>query len=471
MLRTLREQDRPADGQEQAILARWSGWGAVPQLFDLDAHADDRAELRALLTDREYAAARRATINSHYTDAALASVMWDGLRQLGFTGGDVLEPGCGSGHFIGLAPDTARMVGVEREPVSAAIAAALYPQARIVTGSFADLDTAEATFDAVIGNVPFAKVALHDPRHNRAGHSIHNHFLIKALHLTRPGGIVAVLTSRYTMDAVDPAARTEMADLADLVGAVRLPSGAHRRAAGTDAVTDLLILRRREPDTAPRVDFAATWAQSIPTPLDGESEPIPINRYFLDHPEHVLGTLTLGRGLYREDLEVAGELSAVPARFAAVLTAITRAGIERGLGQAPRPPRSARPAADVRMLDPSAAAFAGFLRAHDDGTFTRRVGNADRPYVPPANQADELRVLLGLRDTTMSLINVERTTAEDTPQIHQLRAELNAGYDGYVAAHGPINRCGQRRQLRQGWHVFADWCERNQRARRRRHRP
>lgn len=300
----------------------------MPQLFDLDTHAEDRAELRALLTDREYAAARRSTIDTHYTDAALVTAMWHGLRQLGFAGGEVLEPGCGSGHFIGLAPDGARMLGVEREPVSAAIAAALYPDATIITGSFADLDAADATFDAVIGNVPFAKVTLHDPRHNRAGHSLHNHFLIKALHLTRPGGTVALLTSRYTMDAVDPAARAELASLADLAGAIRLPSGAHRRAAGTDAVTDLLILRRREIDTPPRVDFA-TWEQAIPTALGADGEQVPINRYFLDHPEHVLGTLTLGRGPYREDLEVVGELSAVPAVFAAAIDALTTAATER----------------------------------------------------------------------------------------------------------------------------------------------
>lgn len=458
----MREQDRPATAEEQVILARWSGWGAVPQLFDSDRYAGERLQLRALLNDIEYAAARRSTINTHYTDATLVSVIWEGLRQLGFTGGDVLEPGCGSGHFIGLAPDGARMVGVEREPISAGIAAALYPQARVVTGSFADLDVADATFDASVGNVPFAKVTLHDPRHNAGGHSLHNHFIIKALHLTRPGGTVAVLTSRYTMDAVDPAARAEMAELADLVGAIRLPNGAHRRAAGTDAITDLLILRRREPGASPQVDFTTTWESSIPTATGGTGRTLAINRYFADHPERVLGELVVGRGLYGEDLEVAGDLATLPAAFASAVQAITTDAIRRGLDHAPQPPDTW--AVEVSLIDPNAAAFAGFLRAHDDGTFTRRVLNTDQPYMPPANQAPELRALLGLRDVVMALITAEQQSADDTSEIQDLRRVLNTRYDAYVADHGPVNRYTERRQLRQGWHVFADWCDRNHRS-------
>lgn len=317
----------------------------MPQVFDehLDTYIAERAELRDLLTNDEYAAARRSTINAHYTDAALVSTVWDALHRLGFTGGDVLEPGCGSGHFVGLAPGSARMLGVELEPVSAAIAAALYPHARIVAGSFAELDAAEDSFDAVVGNVPFAKVSLHDPRHNPGRHSIHNHFIIKALHLTRPGGVVAVLTSRYTLDAVNPAARAEMAQLADMVGAVRLPTGAHRRAAGTEAVTDLLILRRREPGAAPRADFAA-WEKSLPTAVGEAGELIEINTYFRDHPDHVLGQLTLGSGMYaRQDLAVVGELDATPAQLAAAVQHIAADAAEHGLLWTPRTvPRPAR---------------------------------------------------------------------------------------------------------------------------------
>ncbi len=179
------------------------------------------------------AAAARSTLNAHYTDAALVQAIWAVANQLGFDGGLVLEPGCGSGNFIGFAPATVQMTGVELEPTTAAIAAALYPGAAIHPVSFADFRVPDGAFDLVLGNVPFGNIALHDRRHNRSGHSIHNHFIVKALHLTRPGGLVMVLTSRYTMDARNPAARREIASLADLVGALRLPGGAHQRAAGS----------------------------------------------------------------------------------------------------------------------------------------------------------------------------------------------------------------------------------------------
>jgi hypothetical protein len=190
-------------------------------------------------------------MNAHYTDAAIVKAMWGAVTGLGFHGGTVLEPGCGSGNFLGFAPGPARLLGVELDPVTAGIAAALYPDAEIRNESFADSQLPDHGFDLVIGNVPFSSAILTDPRHNQGRHSMHNHFIVKSLALTRPGGLVAVLTSRYTMDAQDDSARREMAGVADLVTAIRLPSGAHRRAAGTDAVTDLMILRRRE-DGRPR---------------------------------------------------------------------------------------------------------------------------------------------------------------------------------------------------------------------------
>jgi SAM-dependent methyltransferase len=210
-LRRLEADGATADPADQAILARWSGWGAVSGVFDpADARfADVRRRLEALLDAEEMAAAARNTLNAHYTDAALVQAIWSGLAALGFEGGNVLEPGCGSGTFIGFAPANTHMVGVELDPTTAAIARRLYPDAQVLTESFADTAIPEATFDAVVGNVPFGKIALHDPIHNPSGASIHNHFIIKALHLTRPGGLVGVLSSRYTLDARNPAARRE----------------------------------------------------------------------------------------------------------------------------------------------------------------------------------------------------------------------------------------------------------------------
>ena len=178
--------------------------------------------------------------------------MWDAVAGLGFTGGKVLEPGCGSGNFIAARPNGVKVTGVELDPTTAAIAQARCKyNTKIITGSFADVRLPDDHFDLTIGNVPFAKVTLHDPRHNKGRHSIHNHFIIKSLHLTRPGGLVAVLTSRYTLDSQDDAARREMHALADLVTAIRLPTDAHLRTAGTRVVMDMLIFRRREADRAP----------------------------------------------------------------------------------------------------------------------------------------------------------------------------------------------------------------------------
>ena len=251
LLRTLQAADRAATSDEQHVLARWSSWGAVPELFD-EARAEwapEREQLRTLLDDRAYAAARRTTINAHYTDPVYVEAIWTALKDLGFDGGRVLEPGAGAGTFIGMAPDSAEMVGVELDPTTAAIAAALYPDATIRTESFADTPYRAGHFDATVGNVPFADVRLHDPRHNRGGHSLHNHCIIKSLALTRPGGIVAVLTSRYTLDAQNPAARREINAMADLVGAVRLPTGrapARRRHAGHHRPADPAPPRTRQ---------------------------------------------------------------------------------------------------------------------------------------------------------------------------------------------------------------------------------
>ena len=276
------------------MLARWSGWGAVPEVFD-DRRAEfawAREQLPVLLSPAEPAAARRNTLNAHYTDAALARQMWRAVRALGFARGRVLEPGCGSGNFLAFAPDGAQVTGIELDPVTAGIAGLLYPGAEIRAESFAGSRDGEGSYHLAIGNVPFGNMALHDRRHNPAGYSIHNHFIVKALHLVRPGGLVAVLTSRFTMDARNPAARREIASLADLLGAIRLPGGAHQRAAGTSVITDLLVLRRREPGRAPD---GAGWEKTRHAELDGVQ--VPVNEYFLDHPGAVLGHMGAVHGL------------------------------------------------------------------------------------------------------------------------------------------------------------------------------
>jgi N12 class adenine-specific DNA methylase len=422
------------------VLARWSGWGAIPEVFDESRpeFSAARKELSDLLTGEEIAAAARSTLNAHYTDAALVKAIWTGAGQLGFERGAVLEPGCGSGNFVGFAPPGADITGVELEPVTAAIAAALYPSARIVAGSFAGWRAPEASFDLVIGNVPFGQVILHDPVHNRSRHSIHNHFIVKGLRLTRPGGLVMVLTSRYTMDARNPAARREIASLADLVGAIRLPGGAHQRAAGTAVVTDLLVLRRepeREPDQNP-------WEQAKLTELDGAI--VPVNEYFLDHPENVLGTIGATDGAYRGDDLV---VTAADDTITSLTTALTRIAADartRNLTCSPAP--ATRPVVSkTRVPAAPVARPNGYLDVTADGTFTEVADGVVRLFDVPRSQAGELRALLGLRDTALSLLDAESASAEDTAETARLRADLNRRYDSYARLYGPLNRFSVRR--------------------------
>ncbi|MEJ3743140.1 SNF2-related protein [Actinomycetes bacterium KLBMP 9797] len=438
VLRAIQSEQRPATADEQRILARWSGWGAVPGVFDPDrddhvTYAWAREQLAELLDEEGWRAARRTTLNAHYTDANVVQAVWDAVQELGFTGGDVLEPGSGSGNFIAFAPPTARMVGVELDPTTAAISAALYPNAHILNESFADTRTRAGTFDLVVGNVPFGQITPHDRRYNAAGHSIHDYFMVKGLHLLRPGGLMAVLTSHYSMDRGNPAARREIAELADLVGAVRLPSGAMAKAAGTDAVMDVLILRRREDDRPPAP--AQSWETTRRITI-GEDD-VRVNGYFLDHPERVLGRMGTG-GLHREDeLVIKGDRDCAPA-LAAALREIIAEAETRGLRYSSLPAQAQRQ--PIALVAATQQQPEGYFAALPDGRFTQVADGQPQPYSPPKTQAQELRELLRLRDTAMRLLEAEAATRDDTDEIDDLRTELGRHYDSYLARYGPINR-------------------------------
>lgn len=421
---------------EQRVLARWSSWGAIPDVFDnaKDDWSAERAELRGLLSDAEWDAAARTTINAHYTDPLIARQMWRTMQALGFEHGTVLEPGSGAGTFIGLAPEAAQMTGVELDPLTASISAAIYPQASIRAESFADTRLTEGTFDAAIGNVPFGNVTLHDPVHNGTRQSMHNHFILKSLALTRPGGLMAVLTSHYTMDAQNPGARREMAELADLLGAVRLPTGAHRRAAGSDVVTDLLILRRREPDRPPAGE---QWETVVPITVDGR--PMKLNAYFDAHPEYMLGQIGISRGMHGADtLTITGNLDDLEDELAGTLDRIAVAARREGLVMSDRTPgQEARRAA----LAPSPPErWDGTIVVAQGGGFaTVAAGELERLQVPKS-AARELRALLGLRDDATRLLGLEAASVDDTEEITVARATLMRDYQRYVGAHGPLNR-------------------------------
>ena len=464
ILIALERRDAPASEQELQVLARWSGWGACPDVFDEDKPdwQAERAELRELLAERDrradqptpsmdaaYNAARRTTINAHYTHPQLAQAIWDMAGALGFRGGNALEPGCGLGTFIGLAPNTAAMTGVELDETTAAIAHQLYPQQRIVARSFADPTRArDASFDMAIGNVPFADVALHDPRHNPAGHTIHNHFIIKSLALTKPGGLVMLLTSRYTLDARNPAARRDMSELGDLLAAVRLPTGAHRRMAGTEALTDLLVFRRRQPGAAPGT--STSWLRTREIDVSGTSQRV--NEHFVEHPDHVLGELTVGHGMYgAQTLGVNGTVdAAVIARHLEAIATELRDPPAAATGEGPQQ----HPAAAVSDVSPAPAVILapeglwdGHLLVLADGSSFAEVQDGQQvAREVPRTIRGELRHLIGLRDSARQLLELEAATIQDTPQITGLREHLRTYYEQYLSRYGPLNRAEVRRR-------------------------
>lgn len=436
-LRVVEAEGRPASRAEQELLAAWSSWGALPKVFDPSdgTWADVRERLGGLLDEKEMSAAALTTINAHYTNPDVVASVWAVLGGLGFAGGRVLEPGCGSGTFIGLAPESASMVGVELDPTTARIASLLYPSAEIRAEGFETTRVPDGAFVGAVGNVPFGKVALHDPIHNRQGHSIHNHFIIKALGLCAPGGMVAVVTSRYTLDATNPAARREMAGMADLVGAIRLPGGAMRRVAGTDVVCDVLVLRRREQD---RDADSTGWERAVDVDVPGGR--VRMSEYFATHPEMVLGEVGAGRGMYGDgELMVEGTLDALPEQLAAAGRRLVASGRERELLFAARPGDEVRKVTvDVGALRSTRAPKLGSLVETESG-FARMEIEGLVAHEPPRSRRGELRALIGLRDVTLDLIDAQ---AEGAPvEVRdRLRGELNTRYDAYLAKHGPIKR-------------------------------
>jgi N12 class adenine-specific DNA methylase len=440
LVRVLETEGRSATADEQRVLARWSSWGAVPDVFDTakPEWARERDELRGLLSAEEWDAAARTTINAHYTDPLIARQMWRALTALGFENGTVLEPGSGAGTFIGLAPDGAEVTGVELDPVTAAISRGLYPQATIRTESFAETRLPEEYFDAVIGNVPFSDVVLHDPVHNGTRQSMHNHFILKSLALTRPGGMVAVLTSHFTMDAQNPGARREMNALADLVGAIRLPTGALRRAAGVDTLTDLLVFRRREDDRPPADD---SWETVTPVTIDGRT--LKINAYFDEHPEHVLGDVGVAHGMYGQDtLTVTTDLAAFGDQLAAAVDGLVFSARRSGLTMSERTQGQQARRVAFTPLPPDT--WDGSIVAQPDRSFASVVGGTLEPMAVPKSAGAELRSLLGLRDRATSLLALESATVDDTDDVVKARAALRHDYQRYLGTYGPLNRYSLR---------------------------
>ena len=297
----LEQEHRGATAEEQQVLSQYVGWGGLADAFDpnKDGWAKEYTELKGLLSEDEYAAARSSTLNAHYTSPTVIRGIYDAVERMGFRSGNILEPSMGVGNFFGLLPDSmadSRLYGVELDSITGRIAKKLYPQADITVAGFETTDRRDF-YDLAVGNVPFGQYKVNDKAYNKLGFSIHNYFFAKAIDQVRPGGIVAFVTSRYTMDSKDSTARKHMAERADLLGAIRLPNNAFRANAGTDVVSDIIFLQKRDRPA----DIEPAWVQ-----LGKTEDGFAVNSYFVEHPEMVLGELTAESTQYgREELTVA----------------------------------------------------------------------------------------------------------------------------------------------------------------------
>ena len=297
----LEEEHRGATAEEQQVLSQYVGWGGLADAFDpgKDNWAKEYAELKGLLSEDEYAAARSSTLNAHYTSPTVIRSIYDAVERMGFRSGNILEPSMGVGNFFGMLPDTmqdSRLYGVELDSITGRIAKKLYPQADITVAGFETTDRRDF-YDLAVGNVPFGQYRVNDKAYNKLGFSIHNYFFAKAIDQIRPGGVIAFLTSRYTMDSKDSTARKHMAERADLLGAIRLPNNAFKANAGTDVVSDIIFLQKRDRPA----DIEPAWVQ-----LGKTEDGFAINQYFADHPEMILGVLSTESTQYgREELTVA----------------------------------------------------------------------------------------------------------------------------------------------------------------------
>lgn len=449
-LQQILREGREPSVTELAELRRFPGWGATPELFDPKStkYEAEREALNEIWSPEDWRAARRTVLNAHYTNPAYVDAMWGALERLGVpSDAAILEPGCGSGNFIGKAPIGARMTGVELDPTTAKIAGLLHPEASILNESFAETRLSGDGFDATIGNVPFGQVSLHDPAYNSAGLSLHNHFIVKSLRMTKPGGVVAVMSSRWTMDAKSERARREIAKHGELLGAVRMPAGAHGETAGTDALIDVLVFRKYA--DGEEVNETPHWVQTVD--VDGAAGAVQMNAYFVDQPEMVLGTVNTRIGRFGPEITVTApdvSAAAIAPQLDTALKQITTEAVARGRGWAAAHSRvSDRPAAHVLQ---DQATLVGRVYVSEAGELETVGLSGPIPLNVPKNAQAEVRALIELRDVAVALLDAEAATTEDTPEIAALRADLNRVYDGVVQRFGPLGRFTETVREREG---------------------
>ena len=429
LLKYLEETTGQATPAQQEVLSRYVGWGGVADAFDPDkpAWAAEYAELKELLTPEEYEAARASTLNAHYTSPTVIRAVYEAVEQMGFRTGNILEPSMGVGNFFGMLPESmagSRLYGVELDSISGRIAKQLYPKADITVAGFETTDRRDF-YDLAIGNVPFGQYQVNDKAYNKLGFNIHNYFFAKALDQVRPGGVVAFVTSRYTMDAKDSTVRRYLAQRAELLGAIRLPNNAFRANAGTDVVSDILFLQKRDRP----LDIAPDWTQT-----GRIEEGFTVNQYFLDHPEMVLGRPTAESTQYGKQ-----DYTVVPIEGLDLADQLHDAvKYIRGTYQEAALPELGE-GEDIDESLPADPNVKNYSYTVVDGAVYFRENS--RMVRPDLNATAEARVkgLVGLRDCVQQLIDLEMDAAAPDADIRAQMAELNRRYDDFSAKYGLIN--------------------------------
>ena len=425
----LEEEHRGATAEEQQVLSQYVGWGGLADAFDpgKDSWAKEYAELKGLLSEDEYAAARSSTLNAHYTSPTVIRGIYDAVERMGFRSGNILEPSMGVGNFFGMLPDTmqdSRLYGVELDSITGRIAKKLYPQADITVAGFETTDRRDF-YDLAVGNVPFGNYKVNDKAYNKLGFSIHNYFFAKAIDQVRPGGVVAFVTSRYTMDSKDSTARKHMAERADLLGAIRLPNNAFKANAGTDVVSDIIFLQKRDRPA----DIEPAWVQ-----LGKTEDGFAINQYFVDHPEMILGELTTESTQYgREELTVA------PIEGAVLADQLAEA-VQHIEGQYVEVEVETPDVADAeveRKTLPADPDVKNFSYAVVDGEVYYRENSIMTQVELSDNAKGRVAGMVELRQIVNELIDQQLDFPDE--DIKASQAKLNAAYDAFTAKYGLIN--------------------------------
>ena len=438
LLQTLDAEQRQATAEEQEVLSRYVGWGGIPQAFD-EKNADwskEYAELKSLLPADEYSEARASTLNAFYTSPTVIKAMYEALSNMGRSKGNVLEPSCGVGNFMGLVPESMeniKMYGVELDSVSGRIAQQLYQKNKIAVQGFETMQFPDSFFDCVVGNVPFGNYKVPDKRYDRHNFLIHDYFIAKSLDLVRPGGVVAIVTSSGTMDKKDSSVREYLANRADLVGAIRLPNNAFQRNANTSVVADILFLQKRDRAAVER----AEWVDLGNTP-----EGYPINQYFAQHPEMVLGEITTESTQYGkqettvkpiEGADLAQQLKAAVENIHAEITEPEITDDELDQNAEPLP------------ADPNVK---NFSYTNVDGQVYYRENSYMNKVDLPAVTAERVLGMIALRETTQKLLDCQLHDGTDA-EVELLQGKLKDQYKRFTAQYGLINSTANKRAFRQ----------------------